>query len=84
MNRDVLDCKRQVMEMTSSKNSQRNVNGRKRVSLGTLLFSAVEEVHKSAYHARRSSINVHVRRQSAGAHLSLTTSNSSQTMLVCR
>ena len=84
MNRDVLDCKRQVMEMTSSKNPQRNVNGRKRVSLGTPLFGAVEEVHKLVYHARRYSINVHVCRQYAAAHLSLTRSNSSLTMLVCR
>ena len=49
MNRDVLDCKRRAIEMASSENPPRNGNGRKKGSLGTLLFGAVEEVHESNY-----------------------------------
>ena len=49
MNRDVLDCKRRAIKMAPSQNLPRNGNGRKRGSLGTLLFCAVEGVHESNY-----------------------------------
>ena len=49
MNKDVLDCKRRAIEMAPSENLPRNGNGRKRGSLGTLLFGVVEEVHESNY-----------------------------------
>ena len=49
MNRDVLDCKRRAIRMEPSENLPRNGNSRKRGSLGTLLFGAVEDVHESNY-----------------------------------
>ena len=47
MNRDFLDCKRRAIEIASLEDPPRNGNGRKRGSLGMLLFGAVEEMHES-------------------------------------